>query len=112
MIAIKKAYEYISACSYGCVLWKTTSARLLLQFVVCVPFSLFCVVWMGVDRVCHILRPDGGAEKREYSGDQIKDERDSSIKVETQKTEEETHSRSGCQRAREGGRHREREREW
>ncbi len=78
---------------------------------VCPSVYPVCVVWMGVDSVCHILRPDGGAEKREYSGDQIKDERDSSIKVETQKTEEETHSRSGCQRAREGSRQREGERE-
>ena len=65
----------------------------VLQFVV-------CVVWLGVDPVCQILRPDGGAEKREYSGDQIKDERDGSVKVETQKTEEETHSGSSCQRGR------------
>lgn len=54
-----------------------------------------------MDTVCQILRPDGEGGKREYSGDQIKDERDGGMKVETQKPEEETHSRSGCQRERE-----------
>lgn len=62
-----------------------------MQFVV-------CVVWMGVDGVCQILRPDG---RSRYSRDQIKDERDGSIEVETQKTEGETRSRSSCQRERE-----------
>lgn len=47
--------------------------------------SLFIlsVVWMGVDGVCQILRPDGEAEKDESSRDQMKDERDGSIKVQT-----------------------------
>lgn len=39
-----------------------------------------------MDSICQISRPDGEREKREYSGDQIKDERANSIKVETQKT--------------------------
>lgn len=62
-------------------------------YVVCVPCSVSCVVGMGVDGVCQRFRSDGGAEKKkkgggggEYSGDQITDERDGGVKVESQQT--------------------------
>lgn len=44
-----------------------------------------------MDGVCQRFRSDGGAEKKkkgggEYSGDQITDERDGGVKVESQQT--------------------------
>ena len=58
---------------------------------VCVCVCVFsCSVWSGWAWTVSV-RYRGQTEmqrKREYSGDQIKDERDSCIKVDTQKTEE------------------------
>ncbi len=76
-------------------------------------FCAVCVVWMGVDAACQTFRSDGEAEGGEYSGDQIKDERDSSTKVKTlRKTEQEAgHPIRGRERKADRERERERERE-
>lgn len=54
-------------------------------YVVFVSCSVSCVVGMGVNGVCQRFRSDGGAG-REYSGDQITDERDGGVKVESRQT--------------------------